>query len=243
MQNNKPPFQLTLQRNIILVLAVLLVFALTTTVTLAVYTKFEQDSTDITLSAPVRVYITGKEQGTTVIPEDVAVYPGTKITLNLGFDMESPSTSAYVRTKLKITSDAFVEEGGTLIEEGLVVFGNSRPNPNNWVLVDFAYSDDNSTQDIWWVYSTYDQQTDSYTAKVYKDEDPPGIFISGTIKISKALTNEFANKKINILFQVSAIQQPNVKEPIISSSPYYVIKDEEGNDQRVYIGTWGEEKL
>ena len=64
-----------------------------------------------------------------------------------------PSSPAFVRVKLKISSNALTDMGGDIIEEGLVDFdnGNSAPNPisSDWVEADFG-SDDGGK---WWVFS------------------------------------------------------------------------------------------
>ncbi len=260
---------LNIQRNIILILVVLLVFVATSLTTLALYTRFEQDSTNITLANPVRIMIPKfedgtSEKGTVLLPEGTVAYPGTKVTLNLGFDLEAPSSPAFIRARLKVTSDAFVDQGGATIEDGLITFGGvdengnetneGKPNPNEWVLVNFNFIDEDNdgihdnpqTADYWHVYVQKLENTgdgeDTFNARSYLDSEPARIFITGTVKVSKSLTNEFANKKINFSYRVEAIQTANVQPPVSSTSSYYYYDyNNDGIAERIFIGSWGVE--
>jgi hypothetical protein len=241
--------QINMQRNIILILVVVLIFALTTTTTLALYSRFVSDQTSITLSNPVNIYILNNNDydDPLQLPEGKVIFPGSRINLTLGFILgkeNEPSSNAYVRVKLKITSDALAETGGTIIEEGLVVY-NTTPYSNenlnyHWIKADFSPQHNGS--DVWWLYvsktiipptETTPQQT-TYSAKI-AENGQQRTFLDGSITISTELTNVFANKKIDVVYSVSAIQSANVENPIKSGN-YYL---DSVTGERIYIATWG----
>ncbi|HBP44055.1 MAG TPA: hypothetical protein DD621_05295 [Clostridiales bacterium] len=211
------------QRIAIIILSALLLMTLVGGVTFAWYTRIISDMLGIRLSDPVEIYITddinvpqkGPQGGTISLPlEDTIILPGTKINMKLGFVMgmeNRPSSPAFVRVKLKVSSNALTDMGGDIIEEGLVDFdnGSSAPNPigSDWVEVDFG-SDDGGK---WWVFSeNVDGVIQARTA--YNGERH--TFIDGQIRISTKLTNIFANKDITVDYVVSAIQTMNVENPI-----------------------------
>lgn len=206
------------QRIIIIVLSALLLITLVSGVTFAWYTRIISEMLGVTLSDPVEIYITDDmsvAQGSVTLPIDEAdILPGTKINLKLGFVMgmeDKPSSPAFVRAKLKVTSNALTELGGDIVEDGLVDFdnGSSTPTPisSDWVEVDFGEEDGGK----WWVFS---ENVDGViTAKTaYNGEEH--TFINGQIRISTKLTNVFANKDINIDYIVSSIQIMNVENPL-----------------------------
>lgn len=211
------------QRIAIIILSVLLLMTLVGGVTFAWYTRIVSEMLGITLSNPVEIYITDEmnvpQGGSVTLPIDEAqILPGTKINLKLGFVMGKegkPSSPAYVRVKLKVTSDALTEEGGDIIEDGLVDFGDGQSSPNpissDWVEVDFGEEDGGK----WWVFS------ENVDGQILAREAVNGenhTFIDGQIRISTALTNIFANKNITIDYVVSAIQTMNVENPLLNYS-------------------------
>ena len=252
-----------IQRSIILVLAVLVLFVFTGSVTLAIYTRFEQDSATITFGPPVAVYISDDENNQTFSSADEIAYPGTIVNVNLWFGMEFPSSEAYIRTQFNVGTS--VDSTGTELEGGLIEFTNddndgdgypdSRPNPNNWVLMDFNFIDetggteggpdglpDDPTQsDIWYVFATKTAVLDSITgqptgAYYYQanpisnngDTDNQLIykFIQGQVTIGKSLTNEYANSELSISFSINAIQTNNYTVPISdTTSETYYLAD------------------
>lgn len=208
--------QLNIQRNLIVILLVVLIYAISGAVTYAWYTRFVQQSTSITLSNPVEIYIVNDEEGTPIggnsgelLPQGTLAYPGTKINLYLGFVMGQPdkiSSPAYVRVKINVTSDAFVDIGGEIVTEGLIDY-DTTPNPDNWLLAEFNDADHSK----WYVFS---QKIDNiYSGRIALNGQIQE-FIDGVVSISKELTNVFANKQINITFTVSAIQSTNIQDPL-----------------------------
>ncbi len=206
------------QRIVIIVLSALLLLTLVAGVTFAWYTRIISEMLGVTLSDPVEIYITDDmsvAQGTVSLPlDEVDILPGTKINLKLGFVMgmeDKPSSPAFVRAKLKVTSNALTDLGGDIVEEGLVEFDNGSTTPTpistDWVEVDFGEEDGGK----WWVFSeNIDGQIRAKTA--YNGD--VHTFINGQIRISTKLTNVFANKDINIDYIVSAIQIMNVENPL-----------------------------
>lgn len=212
--STKNNFQLIL----IYLLCAVLIMVIVTGVTFAWYTRNVSDKLGVTLSHPVEIYITdhlGVPQGGQIeLPTDEAIIlPGTKINVNLGFVMgqeDKPSSPAYVRVKLEVTSDALTDLGGDIVTDGLIDF-NTTPNSANWVEVDFGEEDGGK----WWVFS--ENVDGNVLAKIaYNQEEH--TFLNGQIKISTSLTNIFANKNIFINYRVSAIQSENVENPILNRS-------------------------
>ena len=206
------------QRIIILILCLILIMVIVTGVTFAWYTRNVSDKIGVTLSDPVEIYITdyaGVPQGGQVeLPTDEAIIlPGTKINVKLGFVMgepEKPSSPAFVRVKLEVTSDALTDIGGDIVTDGLIEF-NTNPLSSDWVEVDFGEADGGK----WWVFS--ENKEGQILARVaYNQEEH--TFLNGQIKISTQLTNIFANKNIFINYKVSAIQSQNVENPILNRS-------------------------
>ena len=206
------------QRIVIIILSALLLLTLVAGVTFAWYTRIISEMLGVTLSDPVEIYITDDmsvAQGTVSLPlEDVDILPGTKINLKLGFVMgmeDKPSSPAFVRAKLKVTSNALTDLGGDIVEEGLVEFdnGSSTPTPisTDWVEVDFGEEDGGK----WWVFS---ENIDGHIKAKTAYNGDVHTFINGQIRISTKLTNVFANKDINIDYIVSAIQIMNVENPL-----------------------------
>ena len=206
------------QRIIIIVLSALLLLTLVAGVTFAWYTRIISEMLGVTLSDPVEIYITDDmsvAQGTVTLPlDEVDILPGTKINLKLGFVMGmegKPSSPAFVRAKLKVTSNALTDLGGDIVTEGLVEFDNGSTTPTpistDWVEVDFGEEDGGK----WWVFS--ENIDGQIRAKTAYDGDIH-TFINGQIRISTKLTNVFANKDINIDYIVSAIQIMNVENPL-----------------------------
>lgn len=206
------------QRIVIIILSALLLLTLVAGVTFAWYTRIISEMLGVTLSDPVEIYITDDmsvAQGTVSLPlDDVDILPGTKINLKLGFVMgmeDKPSSPAFVRAKLKVTSNALTDLGGDIVEEGLVEFdnGSSTPTPisTDWVEVDFGEEDGGK----WWVFS---ENIDGHIKAKTAYNGDVHTFINGQIRISTKLTNVFANKDINIDYIVSAIQIMNVENPL-----------------------------
>lgn len=206
------------QRIVIVILSALLLLTLVAGVTFAWYTRIISEMLGVTLSDPVEIYITDDmsvAQGTVSLPlDDVDILPGTKINLKLGFVMgmeDKPSSPAFVRAKLKVTSNALTDLGGDIVEEGLVEFdnGSSTPTPisTDWVEVDFGEEDGGK----WWVFS---ENIDGHIKAKTAYNGDVHTFINGQIRISTKLTNVFANKDINIDYIVSAIQIMNVENPL-----------------------------
>jgi hypothetical protein len=206
------------QRIVIIVLSALLLLTLVAGVTFAWYTRIISEMLGVTLSDPVEIYITDDmsvAQGTVSLPlDEVDILPGTKINLKLGFVMgmeDKPSSPAFVRAKLKVTSNALTDLGGDIVEEGLVEFdnGSSTPTPisTDWVEVDFGEEDGGK----WWVFS---ENIDGHIKAKTAYNGDVHTFINGQIRISTKLTNVFANKDINIDYIVSAIQIMNVENPL-----------------------------
>lgn len=219
MAERKNETLLNSQRIVIIILSVVLLMTLVGGVTFAWYTRVISDMLGIRLSDPVEIYITDElnvpKGGTVTIPlDDTIILPGTRINMKLGFVMgmeNRPSSPAFVRVKLKISSNALTDMGGDIIEEGLVDFdnGNSAPNPisSDWVEADFG-SDDGGK---WWVFS---ENVDGVISARTAYNGEKHTFIDGQIRISTKLTNIFANKDITIDYVVSAIQTMNVENPI-----------------------------
>lgn len=206
------------QRIVIIILSALLLLTLVAGVTFAWYTRIISEMLGVTLSDPVEIYITDDmsvAQGTVSLPlDEVDILPGTKINLKLGFVMgmeDKPSSPAFVRAKLKVTSNALTDLGGDIVEEGLVEFdnGSSTPTPisTDWVEVDFGEEDGGK----WWVFS---ENVDGHIKAKTAYNGDVHTFINGQIRISTKLTNVFANKDINIDYIVSAIQIMNVENPL-----------------------------
>ena len=219
MEQQKNTNMFNAQRIAIIVLSVLLLMTLVTGVTFAWYTRIVSEMLGVSLSHPVEIYITDDlnvpQGGSVTLPlEEAKILPGTKINMKLGFVMgmeNRPSSPAFVRVQLKITSNALTDMGGDIITDGLIEFntGGSTPSPvsSDWVEVDFGEADGGK----WWVFSeNVDGQILAKTA--YNGEEH--TFLDGQIRISTKLTNIFANKDINIDYIVSAIQTMNVENPL-----------------------------
>jgi hypothetical protein len=211
------------QRILIIILSTLLLMTLVSGVTFAWYTRIVSEMLGVSLSHPVEIYITDEmnvpQGGTIKLPlEEAKILPGTKINMKLGFVMgreDKPSSPAFVRVQLKITSDALTDMGGDIITDGLIEFdtGGSKPSPisSDWVEVDFGEADGGK----WWVFS--ENVSGSVLARTAYHGDKH-TFIDGQIRISTKLTNIFANKDINIEYTVSAIQTMNVENPLLNYS-------------------------
>ncbi len=206
------------QRIAIIILSALLLLTIVAGVTFAWYTRIISEMLGVTLSDPVEIYITDDmsvAQGTVTLPlEEADILPGTRINLKLGFVMgmeDKPSSPAFVRAKLLVTSDALTDLGGDIVTEGLVEFDNGSDQPTpisaDWVEVDFGEEDGGK----WWVFS--ENVDGQIRAKTAYDGDTH-TFINGQIRISTKLTNVFANKDIDIDYVVSAIQVMNVENPL-----------------------------
>ena len=208
------------QRIVILLLCVVLIMVITTGVTFAWYTRNVSDKIGVTLSHPVEIYITDNlttklpEGGVVELPtEEAIILPGTRINVNLGFVMgqeDKPSSPAFVRVKLEVTSDALTDIGGNIVTDGLIEF-NTIPPSSDWVEVDFGEADGGK----WWVFS--ENKDGQILARVANNQERH-TFLDGQIKISTQLTNIFANKNIFINYKVSAIQSMNVENPILNRS-------------------------
>lgn len=207
-----------IQLILICLLCSLLIMVIVTGVTFAWYTRNVSDKLGVTLSHPVEIYISdylGVPQGGQVeLPTDEAIIlPGTKINVNLGFIMgkeDKPSSPAFVRVKLEVTSDALTNLGGNIVSDGLIDF-NTTPLSSDWVEVDFGENDGGK----WWVFS--ENVDGNVRARIAYNQESH-VFLNGQIKISTTLTNIFANKNIFINYKVSAIQSENVENPILNRS-------------------------
>lgn len=248
--NNKLNKQLNIQRNLILVLVVLLVFTSSTSLTYALYRAFVRESVQIQFSNPVNVFVTTnalepQDSGDTHGLIEGFVYPGTRLNLNLGFELGSEtdpallSSPGYIRVKIDFSSDADPEGSDqTLLSAGLVQImaqnsdGEDSIDLSKWLLVDFSEAQDGS--DMWWVYTTTTVQdtTTSHLATEVQNGDYDD-FIDGLIIMNTTLDNAYANKEIHINFYVSAIQTMNIDNPLLN---IYQSTDEESNP--VYVDSF-----
>lgn len=242
---------LHIQESIIVVLMVLLIFVTTGTVTYAIYSRFESASNPLRLANPVQINILTDNVTGNIPLDNVLVYPGSQFEVTLGFVLGNPeatsdsdptwSSPAFILSKVEFTSEV-----PTNTAEQLVIYEtNDQPDPDNWVLVDFNYSEDGSTSDIWYLY--IERINDGVNPEtVVAKEITNGeqiIFINGYLKISEQLTREYANKEINLTYYVSAIQTANVPNPLQNTETY---TDEIGRTastlgKTIYKGVWPQE--
>lgn len=223
MEKNKIQKRKEIILLLIIVLLVISIAGVIFGVTYAWYTRIQQEKIGLPLSDPVEIYITESTStdtgGGVVTPEGTVLYPGSKINLNLGFRMgkaDKKSSPAYVRVKLNISAKE-LEGDSTIVEGSNLITFNTTPDATNWVEVEF---DDGK----WWVFCIKDD-SNNVTARVANDGEE-FTFINGTISISTDIGNELANKKIDVNYVVSAIQEMNVENPLLD----------------VNHPTWGKEK-
>lgn len=224
MENNKIQKRKEIILLLIIVLLVISIAGVIFGVTYAWYTRIQQERIELPLSNPVEIYITEDTStsggGGIVTPEDTILFPGSKINLNLGFVMGKPnkvSSPAYVRVKLNISAKD-LEGDSTIVEGNDLVTFNTTPDASNWVEVEFE-------DGKWWVFCLKDASNNT-TARVAQNGEIH-TFINGTITISTSITNELANKKIDVNYVVSAIQEMNVENPILD----------------INNPTWGKQKI
>ena len=223
MEKRENSVLLNSQRIVIIILSALLLMTMVAGVTFAWYTRIVSEMLGGSLSHPGEIYINDTlnvpQGGSVTLPlEEAKILPGTKINMKLGFVMgkdDRPSSPAFVRVKLQITSNALTDMGGDIITDGLIDFGDGKTTPSpvssDWVEVDFGEEDGGK----WWVFcENVNGQILARTA-VNGEEH---TFLDGKIRISTKLTNIFANKDINIDYIVSAIQTMNVENPLLNYS-------------------------
>ena len=247
---------IAIQQSIIIVLIVLLVFVTTGAVTYAIYSQFQSATSPIRLANPVIINILDYNESGQILPDDVVVYPGTNFEVKLGFYLGDPdapndasptwSSPAYVIAKVEFTSE--VENPD---DQDLVIYEtNDQPDPANWIMVDFNYTEDQSSPDLWWLYVDFVPGVDANPDMVVAKEITNGTqvdFIDGIIRISEQLGTEYANKEINLTFYVSAIQTENVPLPVNANADVDVAITEENayisihDGRKIYKATWPQE--
>ena len=233
--------KIQVQNMIILALAIVIIVLIIVSSTAAWYIRTKSDSADIILSNPVNIYITEFETKTTggleyqdhEVVQDILegyknrIYPGDRIKLKLGMQIgseEEESSAAYVRVQLNMAFSRITDnpdEADVPLEElagaNLIEYEN-KPDPNNWVLVDFnnpsggTISDPDYVPDYWYVLKNSGGANN--VARIVNNMEQLE-FLNGYIKLSKTeITNKHANCKFHITYTVEAIQKVNVPDPL-----------------------------
>ena len=172
------------------------------------------------------------------------IYPGDKIKMNLGMRIGSEreaSSPAYVRVKLSIKFSRITSEPNQTdleLEDLPDDFGGvtykDEPNPTTWKLVDFndpdsPFDTENSLgvdPDYWYVYTVY--SNGEHAARQAQNLEEI-VFLDGYIALDKeSITNEHANCKFHIIYEVEAMQIANVADPILypGMGPWWGNNDE-----------------
>ena len=224
--------KIQLQNLIIITMSICIVILLGVSFTAAWYIRTRTSSIDIVLSDPVNINITINDDVTNEFtvedPLDTGsnrVYPGDKIKLKLGVVVGAlkNSSPAYVRVKLAVRIEDTTSGGGdSYIDDTVIKIDKDPDDTSLWKHHDFDLSDD--VEDYWYVLSDSDVK-----AKVAQTGDA-FTFVDGVIELSKQMTNQYANKKITIVFMVEAIQTENVSDPLAypGFGPWYGNDDEYG---------------
>lgn len=190
--------------------------------TFAWYVKTSTQYLNITFAPPIVIDLDNNVQMITPIEGNTnALLPGSKVSINLGFKMNSQSSVAYVRAKMAIVfEDVFEADGTPVLWDNFVNVENSVVDAN-WVRVDF--SKDPTREDWWYVCKT------GSAGNMISREVSPGdeiTFANGTIDLLLNLDNRFAEKKIEIMFVVESIQTVGVEDPLangIGNAKYHEV--------------------
>ena len=238
--------KIQIQNMIILALAIVIIVLIGVSSTAAWYIRTKSDSADIVLANPVNIYITEYEASTSPSGDTVythtettdilenyqnRIYPGDKIKLNLGMRIGSvteASSPAYVRVKLSIKFSKITgnpDESELELEDIPDDFGGvdykDKPNPADWILVDFndpasPFDQVNSLgvdPDYWYVFK---MSSDGQNAARIAENLEEIEFLDGYIALDKeSITNAQANCKFHIIYEVQAMQTANVDDPIV----------------------------
>lgn len=200
-----------------IVSAVLVTLLSVVSFTFAWYVKSTTHSIGIVFAKPVILEIDPelKQVNGEVEVSDVSkLLPGSKVSVNLGFKLGNDlqqSSPAYVRAKLVLRFDDIYDENNNPI-----IWNSSKyikidiAEVTNqvgytWEEVNFSKS---GKDDKWWVL-----KYDDYVA-LQAQHAEYYTFMKGNIELSTAITNDFAEKQIHVLFTVDAIQVDNVQNPL-----------------------------
>jgi len=234
MEKSKNKKIVDIQQITILVLIVILIIATSTTVTFAIFTRFDQRNVGILFGNPVIVNITGTTFGGSGVDYiDTIVVPGDLVPIRAGFTLgtaQQASTSAFVRTRLSVTSNIPTDNNLVLIHTPVV---SNIANNWTWVLVNFGTV---SSPDLWYVLV----YNDTTQARVVTNGQTFN-FIDGDIRINEnATSNDFGNERIELVFTISAIQSMNLpSQPIPDPNNYYMgFNPFTGLVERIIMGTW-----
>ena len=213
MEGNNKLKKLQIQRNIIIVIASLILVACTIGLTLSWYTRRAQDSANIVFSNPVEIYITGADNNMEeeIVPKSGKILPGARVKVQAGFQLgkeDKPSSPAFVRARLSVTCNEVTDEQGNPLKESLIENGSLKPYGSNWKLVSFTNA--HGTKENWFVLANSNGLAETVT-NLQKE-----TFYNGEIEISKDLDNRYANANIKIFFEVEAIQSDNVQNPLLN---------------------------
>lgn len=208
--------RIQLQNLIIITLTICIVVLLCVSFTAAWYIRTKTSSIDIILSDPVNVNVTINDDITNEFKYDFIidtgnsrVYPGDRIKLKLGLILGAyeASSPAYVRVKMEVKlEDTTSDNEDSYVEDSIISIDQDPSDTDLWTEVNFGTED---VQDRWYVLCDNPRKAktavtgDSFT------------FVDGWIELNKRnMTNAYANKKLNIVFKVEAIQTENVSDPL-----------------------------
>ena len=200
--------KIQLQNLIIVTLCVCIVVLLGVSFTAAWYIRSKTTSIDIVLSNPVNINIMINDQMTNEYTYEYdyeidtgtrRVYPGDRLKLKLGviIGAEEASSPAFVRVKIAVKlEDTTSGSTDSFIDDTIISIDKDPNDTSLWTYKDFDLSEE--VEDGWYVLSDNEMK-----AKVAETGDIY-TFVDGWVKLSKAMNNKYANKKLTIVFMVEA---------------------------------------
>lgn len=186
--------------------------------TFAWYIKSTSKTIGVIFSKPIVVMV---DSQISQIRDEVEVnngdnlLPGSKVNVNLGFRMADETSPAFVRARLIIKFDNVYENGtdpivwdsSKYISYNLRDVSDTSNYGYTWTKVNFSKS---GKADGEWFVLTYQDKISlqAQPGKAY-------TFIEdGYVELSRTITNDFAEKQIQLYFTVDAIQTENVTDPL-----------------------------
>ncbi len=194
--------------------------------TFAWYIKTSTQHLNITFAKPIVVNMTSDITMSDVsIGTPDAVMPGDELQINIGVQMADDSSTAYVRAKLIVDfEDVYDKNNQPVSWEGMIEgftegFVDKDVLPEDWVLVDFSRGVEH---DYWYVLKLRG------STNIARELNPGQVvtFINGGIKVSLALDNRFASKKLSFLFTVDTLQVEGVSDPLaagVTNAKYHEV--------------------
>lgn len=186
--------------------------------TFAWYIKSTSKTIGVIFSKPIVVMV---DSQISQIRDEVEVnngdnlLPGSKVNVNLGFRMADETSPAFIRARLIIKFDNIYENGtdpivwdsSKYISYNLRDVSDTSSYGYTWTKVNFSKS--GKADGEWYVLTYQDKiSLQAQPGKAY-------TFIEdGYVELSRSITNDFAEKQIQLYFTVDAIQTENVTDPL-----------------------------